>query len=389
MEKISQIRTPTNTLGRSHSPSSPRSKTAKMTIEDAKPIHDLNYHVRQVKHALTHFKDVISKNKLEMLPGNGTVVLESIANIHTGTFCCNVCFSPLKLQKKSFFFTALQSYTLNEHSSALISATTQVYLSLGKLIKLCDEVLLRENEENCALLSNENVTEIVNLVDSAVLNLVSLANEKIHERDNSIVSFTHSLPATNSSCNTLQRPSIDVAGQRTSLPDIPLTPRERDILEQSSNKQIRTSHSTESILRESSPPPKPPLPNRSNNPPPLPPKRRNQQKSNYQNDMPLTTDLNTLDSTQTTHLSCGLDRMSLRSRSPDDNSSLLSVSSLDSALNHSKEEDELRALTLDNYFDGGQNSDQLFVTHSSKLFFNTLKTNTKFLSTIYTNNTKT
>lgn len=44
-------------------------------------------------------------------------------------------------------------------------------------------------------------------------------------------------------------------------------------------------------------------------------------------------------------LNCGLDRMSLRSKSPDDNSSLLSTSSLDSALNHSREEDELKALT--------------------------------------------
>lgn len=38
--------------------------------------------------------------------------------------------------------------------------------------------------------------------------------------------------------------------------------------------------------------------------------------------------------------------MSLRSRSPDDNSSLLSASSLDSALNHSREEEELRAITM-------------------------------------------
>lgn len=36
--------------------------------------------------------------------------------------------------------------------------------------------------------------------------------------------------------------------------------------------------------------------------------------------------------------------MSMRSRSPDDNSSLLSASSLDSALNHSRDDDELRAL---------------------------------------------
>lgn len=51
-----------------------------------------------------------------------------------------------------------------------------------------------------------------------------------------------------------------------------------------------------------------------------------------------------------TLLGCGLDRMSLRSKSPDDNSSLFSVSSLDSALNHSREEDELKALTADTSF---------------------------------------
>lgn len=50
--------------------------------------------------------------------------------------------------------------------------------------------------------------------------------------------------------------------QRNSLPDIPLTPREREILEQTSGApgMVRSSHSTESILRDSSPPPKPPLP---------------------------------------------------------------------------------------------------------------------------------
>lgn len=111
-----------------------------------KPLQDLNYHVRQVKNALQHFKGVISRNRLEVLPANGTVVLETIANVHT----------------------ALQPYTLNENSSAIISATTQVYLSLGKLIKLCDEVLLSEDDTNCASLSQENVTEVVELVEKAV-----------------------------------------------------------------------------------------------------------------------------------------------------------------------------------------------------------------------------
>lgn len=60
--------------------------------------------------------------------------------------------------------------------------------------------------------------------------------------------------------NLLQRPEVNT--QRTSLPDIPLTPHERDILEQTQMKTMRTSHSIESILHDSSPPPKPPLPER-------------------------------------------------------------------------------------------------------------------------------
>jgi Rap guanine nucleotide exchange factor 1 len=272
-------------------------------------VHDLNYHVRQVKHALTHFKDVIFKNKLEMLAGNGTVVLESIGIV----------------------LATVQSYQLNEHSTVIISAIQQVHLALGNLLKLCDEVTISPESEECACLNNDNVKEVVDLVDSAIQNLVALVNEKLTERANH--------PAVvNKSSNTLQRPTIDVAGQRTSLPDIPLTPRERDILEQTSLKAVRASHSTESILRDSSPPPKPPLPNRTSEPPPLPPKRKTiNGKGNQDNE---------ISNESLSFLGCSSDRTSLRSRSPEDNSSLLSASagSLDSALNHSREEDELKTI---------------------------------------------
>lgn len=326
---------------RSHSPNSPRGRTKGQSDSDqvAKPVHDLNYHVRQVTHALTHFKDVISKNKLEMLPGNGTIVLDMILNVHTD----------------------LKRYAINENSSTIISATTQVYLALGKLINFCDEILLSDVDESSASLSKENVKEIVELVENAVNNLVKIANEKITERETttsngSIVTNNNNNNNKTMSYDTLQRPTIDVAGQRTSLPDIPLTPRERDILEQTSMKTVRASHSTESILRDTSPPPKPPLPlNRqsfddSNDlntppPPPLPPKRRSQHR--HHNNCSIASDSDCL--ADVAFLGCGLDRMSMRSRSPEDNSSLLSASagSLDSALNHSREEDELRALTMD------------------------------------------
>lgn len=70
----------------------------------------------------------------------------------------------------------------------------------------------------------------------------------------------------------------------------------------------------------------------SGTPPPLPPKRRTRTQQ-------------LLDESEGL-LASSLDRVSLRSRSPEDSSSLLSASagSLDSALNHSRDEDEIRAI---------------------------------------------
>lgn len=265
-----------------------------------------------------------------MLAGNGTIVLEQVAQLHT----------------------ALQSYALNEYSSALISATTQVYDALGKLIKLCDDVILSDDEQICVTLSHDNVDTIVRMVETAVQHLATLADEKIAEQRNGGGS-----PAPPQSANMLQRPTIDVAAQRTSLPDISLTPRERDQLEQVS-AGVRPSFSSENILCDASPPPKPPLPNRHTDPPPLPPKRRPSHKNStppMMNNNSSLHDLNGGTPDSALFLQCGnaLDRNSLRSRSPEDNSSLLSASagSLDSALNHSREEEELKHLTLDTSHD--------------------------------------
>lgn len=82
--------------------------------------------------------------------------------------------------------------------------------------------------------------------------------------------------------------------------------------------------------------------NSSCTPPPLPPKRKvrntHQQQQQHQQ-------LQQFDETDCL-LATNLDRVSLRSRSPEDSSSLLSASagSLDSALNHSRDEDEIRAI---------------------------------------------
>ncbi|XP_011630557.1 guanine nucleotide-releasing factor 2 isoform X6 [Pogonomyrmex barbatus] len=326
LEKLSHMRSPGSGSGggsgaatRAASPSSPRTPRDKSapgcndsgTTLDKNPLRDLHIHVRQVQLALLHFRDVVSKKKLEMLPGNGTIVLDTVTTIHN----------------------ALKSYLLYENSSTLGSATNQVYQALAQLLKLCDDVLLHGDQSSA--LDTENVTHVIGLVEEAVKNLVALAHEKIANKQKPS-------PATNNNRTSGYGSELT---QRNSLPDIPLTPRERQILEQTaaSSSLVRSSHSSESILRDSSPPPKPPLPDRTNvclseennsfgTPPPLPPKRRTRAQQ-------------LLDESEGL-LTSSLDRVSLRSRSPEDSSSLLSASagSLDSALNHSRDEDEIRAI---------------------------------------------
>ncbi|XP_051154392.1 guanine nucleotide-releasing factor 2 isoform X5 [Leptopilina boulardi] len=323
LEKLSQMRSPGGSTGgggsaagtRAASPSSPRTprdKTVATENQDKNPLRDLHIHVRQVQLALLHFRDVVSKNKLEMLPGNGTIVLDTVTTIHT----------------------VLKSYLLSENSSTLGSATNQVYQALAQLLKLCDDVLLHGDQSSA--LDTENVNHVIGLVEDAVKNLVTLAQEKISSRQKP--------PPVAGNNNRTSGYSSELTAQRNSLPDIPLTPRERQILEQAATTSslVRSSHSSESILRDSSPPPKPPLPDRticvsdenssSGTPPPLPPKRRTRTEQ-------------LIDETDGL-LTTSLDRVSLRSRSPEDSSSLLSASagSLDSALNHSRDEDEIRAI---------------------------------------------
>ncbi|XP_018059782.1 PREDICTED: guanine nucleotide-releasing factor 2 isoform X9 [Atta colombica] len=329
LEKLSHMRSPGSGSGgggggsgaatRAASPSSPRTPRDKNasgsndsgTALDKNPLRDLHIHVRQVQLALLHFRDVVSKKKLEMLPGNGTIVLDTVTTIHN----------------------ALKSYLLYENSSTLGSATNQVYQALAQLLKLCDDVLLHGDQSSA--LDTENVTHVIGLVEEAVKNLVALAHEKIANKQK---------PPSATNNNRTSGYGSELT-QRNSLPDIPLTPRERQILEQTaaSSSLVRSSHSSESILRDSSPPPKPPLPDRTNvclseensssgTPPPLPPKRRMRTQQ-------------LLDESEGL-LASSLDRVSLRSRSPEDSSSLLSASagSLDSALNHSRDEDEIRAI---------------------------------------------
>lgn len=80
------MRSPGGSSLRSGSPSS--LKTISQTtdaldgVSEKNPSKELERNIRQAQFALKHFRDVINKNKLEMLPGNGTVVLETVTAIH-------------------------------------------------------------------------------------------------------------------------------------------------------------------------------------------------------------------------------------------------------------------------------------------------------------------
>lgn len=187
----------------------------------------------QIKIALKHFCDVVSKKKLEMLPGNGTIVLDTVWAINL----------------------AVKSSVSSEFSSSIVSATHHMYQSVARLIKLCDDVLIDGSESSA--LSESNVKEVIEQVEDAVQTLINLAQEKI----------THQHPITYKTTprSSYGNASLEMPAQRNSLPDIPLTPRERQILEQTSSVpvKVRSSHSSESVLRDNSPPPpKPPLPER-------------------------------------------------------------------------------------------------------------------------------
>lgn len=211
---------------------------------------------------MKHFRDVISKNKLEMLPGNGTIVVEAVQRV----------------------LHAAVGGMANQSGAALGGATGHTCACLTRLVKLCDDVLI--NGEQSGELQSENVNEIVQLLDQSVRELINVARErKTIQKEALLPPISHMS-----------------SQQRNSLPDIALARDDRLNLELQSNpnnnfnvqnnqnsiRLSRTSHSTESILRDSSPPPppKPPLPHRplpldtlpitSTTPPPLPPKRRSQ-----------------------------------------------------------------------------------------------------------------
>ncbi|XP_050506905.1 guanine nucleotide-releasing factor 2 isoform X2 [Diabrotica virgifera virgifera] len=333
--KISQMRSPVGVGGaqsvtlRSQSPKGPKTVDSPEPrfIVNKGPVEELDDLWKQIQVALKHFRDVVSKQKLEMLPGNGTIVLDTVWLINL----------------------AVKSSV--ESTNSVKSATLRMYQSVARLIKLCDDVLI---DDTSSELDKENVNEIVQQVEDAVKDIINLVREKVSHQH-----VSYKTTPRSSYCNSLEMPA-----QRNSLPDIPLTPREREILDKKSLAQnkVRNSHSTESILRDPSPPPKPPLPenlrksepNNCITPPPLPPKKKHLKMQQLMDECMF------VDHSPSSN---SFERISLRSKSPDDSISILSESagSIDSMLNHSsRDEDEIKDLM--------DRDDMFFENHSSDIF---------------------
>ncbi|NWI66914.1 RPGF1 factor, partial [Todus mexicanus] len=194
---------------------------------------------KEVVSALRYFKTIVDKmaidNKvLEMLPGSASKVLEAIL--------------PL-----------VQTDPRIQQSSAISSCYSRVYQSLANLIRWSDQVMLEGvNSEDKEMVTT--VKGVIKAVLDGVKELVRLTIEK-QEHPSPTSPVKPSLPACKS-----DSPS-----------ELPLTDREMEILNKTTNMTQSNELLTDSMDEEVAPP-KPPLPSirvAENSPPPaLPPKKR-------------------------------------------------------------------------------------------------------------------
>ncbi|XP_064583948.1 rap guanine nucleotide exchange factor 1 isoform X6 [Zonotrichia leucophrys gambelii] len=235
--------------GKFHSPKikrtpSKKGKQVELTVKT--PEKSVNKNVswleekeKEVVSALRYFKTIVDKmaidNKvLEMLPGSASKVLEAIL--------------PL-----------VQTDPRIQQSSAISSCYSRVYQSLANLIRWSDQVMLEGvNSEDKEMVTT--VKDVIKAVLDGVKELVRLTIEK-QEHPSPTSPVKPSLPACKS-----DSPS-----------ELPLTDREMEILNKTTNMTQSNELLTDSMDEEVAPP-KPPLPSirvAENSPPPaLPPKKR-------------------------------------------------------------------------------------------------------------------
>ncbi|XP_033727703.1 rap guanine nucleotide exchange factor 1-like isoform X2 [Pecten maximus] len=197
----------------------------------------LQEEVNKVYRSLKYIRAVVDNEKLQVIPSTATVVLETVMDV----------------------FTLLNNFFLTKDSSTMLSRHNKVCQCLARFIQWADDILLNGKK----VLNKEAAHEVITALSDGVEELKQISLDKLHDKK--------------------MNPSMRVADQiygsladsnkRSSLPEIPLTPREKEILEHTSemgiydNTPFTTSRSSDSISsnhlmmrKETSPPPKPPLP---------------------------------------------------------------------------------------------------------------------------------
>ncbi|XP_063425068.1 rap guanine nucleotide exchange factor 1-like isoform X11 [Mytilus trossulus] len=204
--------------------------------KEIKDVDKLQEEVNKVYRSLNYIKAVVDNEKLQVIPTTATVVLETVMDV----------------------FNLLSHFFMTKDTNSLPSIHKKVCQCLAMFIRWADKILLNGG----ALLNKGEAHEVIKALTDGVEELKQTSIDKLEDRKNNV--------SPPKSPDPLQR---NDGQKRASLPDIPLTPREKKILDDTSgmglydNAHLHGSQSSDSIMHHSRdptgelpPPPKPPLP---------------------------------------------------------------------------------------------------------------------------------
>ncbi|XP_060590659.1 rap guanine nucleotide exchange factor 1-like isoform X2 [Ruditapes philippinarum] len=215
-------------------------------VDDKDPdLQKLRTEVDSVYRSLRYIKAVIDQEKLQIVPNTATVVLDTVNDV----------------------FLILNSFFMTQDSSSLTSRHNKVCQSLAHFIKWADDLLLHGHK---SMINKDNAHQLITSLTDGMEELYQICLDKWEDRRNH--TSPQKSPAPRSPGPNSPSP------KNNSLPDIPLTPREREILDKTSdlgiydNPGMPVSRSADSVTMSNggtsfefpatdcTPPPKPPLP---------------------------------------------------------------------------------------------------------------------------------
>ncbi|XP_048777777.2 rap guanine nucleotide exchange factor 1-like isoform X4 [Ostrea edulis] len=203
-----------------------------------KDVDKLQAEVEKVFRSLAYIKAVVDYQKPQVIPNTATVILENVMDV----------------------FTLLNNFFIAQDSSVLVSRQSKVCQCLACFIQWADDILLHGDKE----LNKSTAHDVISALSTGVQELKEVGVSKLEDRKTDVAKQLSPESFKNhTEC------------KRASLPDLPLTPREKEILDKTGeigtydNPNFPASRSQDSIcslrrdppdLGELPPPPKPPLP---------------------------------------------------------------------------------------------------------------------------------